>query len=383
MLKNSTRSVIVILVALALLASACSSAPATRAPAQEIVATEEPMQAPATEAVVEPEAATEAAPATEEAATADTEAKTGGFTMCFMPKFVGHPLFSLANEGAQAAAKELGDTVNYVGPTDIDAAQQVEWIENCTKQQVDAIIVGALDPNALTPSMKTAKDKGILTMTWDADVEPDARTLFITPPAADELGAAMAEMLGKSINYEGQWAWLSSGPNVANQVEWIDATTAYMDANPEKFGKMEMVTTVYGESDDTLSYKETEGLIARYPDLKGIISPDAGGLPAGARAIQDSGKCGQVFITGVALPNAMRTFVKDGCVKEFALWNSFDLGYLTIYTTHQVLAGTVKGVAGETIPVGKLGEREILDGGKVVVGSPLIFDADNIDNYDF
>lgn len=325
-------------------------------------------------------AATEAPAATQAPAAAPTTAqKTSGFTICFMPKFIGHPVFTLANEGAQAAAKELGDTVNYVGSTEIDASKQIEWINNCTQQGVNAIVVGALDPNALVPALNAAKAKGILINTWDADVEPSARSVFISTPTAEDLGEAMAEMLGDAMNWEGKWAWLSSGPTVANQVAWIGATEAYMKANAAKFSKMELVTTVYGESDDAKSYSAAEGLIARYPDLKGIISPDAAGLPAGARAIQDGGKCGKVFITGVALPSAMTTFVHAGCVKSFLLWKFDDLGYLATYVTHQLLAGVVKGDVGEVVQVGRLGTRTILDGKIIAVSKPVIYTIDNVD----
>jgi rhamnose transport system substrate-binding protein len=331
-------------------------------------------QAPAAVAPTEAPAATQAP-----AAAATAPKKTSGFTMCFMPKFIGHPLFTLANEGAQAAAKEVGDTVNYVGSTEIDASKQIEWINNCTQQGVDAIIVGALDPNALVPALNAAKAKGILTNTWDADVDPSARTLFFSTPTPEDLGSAMADMLGDAMNWEGKWAWLSSGPDVANQVAWINATEAYIKANPTKFAKMQEVTTVYGESDDAKSYTAAEGLLARYPDLKGIISPDAAGLPAGARAIQDGGKCGKVFITGVALPSAMTTFVHAGCVKSFALWHMDDLGYLSVYLTHQLLVGAIKGDVGEVVQVGKLGQRTILDGKIIAVGKPLIYTIDNVD----
>jgi rhamnose transport system substrate-binding protein len=299
--------------------------------------------------------------------------------MCFMPKFIGHPLFTLANQGAQAAAKDVGDTVNYVGSTEIDASKQIEWINTCTQQGVDAIIVGALDPNALVPALNAAKAKGILTNTWDADVDPSARTLFFSTPTPEDLGQAMADMLGDAMGYEGKWAWLSSGPDVANQVAWINATEAYMKANAAKFAKMELVTTVYGESDDAKSYTAAEGLLARYPDLKGIISPDAAGLPAGARAIQDGSKCGKVFITGVALPSAMTTFVHAGCVKSFALWKMDDLGYLSVFLTHQYLIGAIKGDVGEVVQVGKLGERTIAAGKIIAVGKPLIYTIDNVD----
>jgi len=341
-------------ISLALILAACSSGGASSAPTSTPAASTAPSATPAASA-----------------------AASGPFTICFMPKFIGHPVFTLANEGAQAAAKELGDTVNYVGSTKIDAAEQVKAIETCIQQKVDAISVGALDPNAVGTALKAANTAGIVTTTWDADVTPDARSLFVSTPTAESLGKAMAEMLGKAMNYEGKWAWLSSGPDVANQVAWINATEEYMKANADKFAKMENVATVYGESDDTKSFQAAEGLMAKYPDLKGIISPDAGGLPATARAIQGLNKCGQVWATGVALPSAMKTYVDSDCVKEFALWDFHDLGYLTIYATHDLLAGaSIK--PGDTLQVGSLGTRVVAPDGSIAVSEPVIYDKSNV-----
>jgi len=185
------------------------------------------------------------------------------------------------------------------------------------------------------------------------------------------------------MGFEGEWAWLSSGPNVPNQVLWIKKTEEYMAAHPEKFGKMKNVATVYGESDDTKSYKAAEGLLARFPDLKGIIAPDAAALPAGARAIQDAGKCGEVWITGGALPSSMKAFVHAGCVKSLFLWDFVDFGYLTIYAMHDLIAGESNGGKGDVLKVGRMGTREIGDNGTIIISDPLVFTADNIDKYNF
>ena len=200
-----------------------------------------------------------------------------------MPKFVGHPVFTQANEGAQAAGKELGDKVIYAGSTEINVARQIEWIETCTKQHVDGIAITALDPNALAPSLKAAAAAGVKVISWDSDVQPAVRKLFVSPPSPEKMGEAFATQMGDAMNWEGEWAWLSTGPNVPNQVLWIKMTEDYMKAHPEKFAKMKNVGAVYGESDDTKSYHAAEGLLARFPNLKGIIGPDAAAAPA-ARA---------------------------------------------------------------------------------------------------
>jgi rhamnose transport system substrate-binding protein len=306
-----------------------------------------------------------------------------GYTICFLPKFVGHPVFTQANEGAQAAGNELGDKVIYAGSTEINVARQIEWVETCTKQHVDGIAVTALDPDALAPSLKAAAAAGVKVISWDSDVQTGARKLFVSPPSPEKMGEAFANLIGDAMNWEGQWAWLSSGPNVPNQVLWIKKTDDFMKSNPDKFGKMKEVATVYGESDDTKSYTAAEGLLARFPELKGIIGPDAAAAPAGARAIQDAGKCGKVWLTGSALPSSMKAFVKAGCVKSFFLWNFVDFGYLTTYVLHDYIAGQTTGAKGDVIKAGRLGTREVGDDGTIVLGDPLVFDAKNVDQYNF
>ena len=79
----------------------------------------------------------------------------------------------------------------------------------------------------------------------------------------------------------------------------------------------------------------------------------------------------------------MRQFVKDGTVKEFALWNPSDVGYLAAYAAAQLASGNIEGKEGETFSAGKLGSRTIGKDGVVILGPLTVFDATNIDQFDF
>ena len=147
------------------------------------------------------------------AAVAPTAAQAG-YTICFMPKFVGHPVFTQANEGAQAAGKELGDKVIYAGSTEINVARQIEWIETCTKQHVDGIAITALDPNALAPSLKAAAAAGVKVISWDFGRSAGRAQALRLSAFAGKDGRSLRQQIGDAMNYEGEWAWLSTGPNV-------------------------------------------------------------------------------------------------------------------------------------------------------------------------
>jgi rhamnose transport system substrate-binding protein len=154
-----------------------------------------------------------------------------------------------------------------------------------------------------------------------------------------------------------------------------------------EYANLELVETVYGDDDDTKSYNEAQALFSKYPDLKVIIAPTTVGIAASARAVTDSNLIGKVAVTGLGTPNQMREYVKNGAAPQFALWNPADLGYLVVYAMQALSNGTITPAAGETFEAGKLGEytvAEDADGGfSVLLGEPFVFNADNIDEFDF
>jgi rhamnose transport system substrate-binding protein len=151
----------------------------------------------------------------------------------------------------------------------------------------------------------------------------------------------------------------------------------------QKYPDMEIVTTVYGDDEDEKSFQETQGLLQSNPDLKGIISPTTVGISAAARYLSGSEYKGKVALTGLGTPNQMREFVKDGTVTAFALWNPADLGYLAAYAGAALAAGQITGAEGQTFTAGDLGQYTVGADGEIVLGDPTVFNADNIDDFDF
>ena len=86
-------------------------------------------------------------------------------------------------------------------------------------------------------------------------------------------------------------------------------------------------------------------------------------------------------MTGLSTPNDMKPYVNDGTVKSVILWNTQDLGYLTVYAAEAVASGKLKPGA-KSFKAGRLGEVKI-DGDKVLLGNILVFTKDNIGKYNF
>ncbi len=305
----------------------------------------------------------------------------GSLNVAFLPKAINNPYFDTAASGGKSAAQALGGTFKQVGPSDASAAAQVPYINTLTEQHVSAIVVSANDPNALAPALKKAMSTGIKVVSFDSDVAPDARQVFVNQANSEDIGRVEVQMLGKTINYTGDIAILSAASTATNQNTWIGFMKD--ELSKPQYKNMHLVKIAYGNDDDQTSFQDTLGLIQAYPNLKGIISPTTVGIAAAARAIESVNKGGKVALTGLGTPNQMRKYVKDGTVAQFALWDPGQLGYLAYYTAAALVQGKITGKQGDTIDAGKLGKRTIGANGVVLLGPPTTFTKDNIDQFNF
>ena len=305
---------------------------------------------------------------------------SGELSITFVPKNLGNPYFDTSSKGGKAAVAEFSGTFSEVGPTQATPDAQVSYINTLTQQQVGAIVVSANDPAAICDALGEARDAGVKVVTFDSDTNPECRDLFVNQADAAGIAKVQVDMIAEQIGGAGEIAILSASANATNQNTWIEMMKQELSANhPE----ITLVEVVYGDDDDQTSFDKTAALIQSHPNLKGIISPTTVGIAAASRYISTSSAKGKVAITGLGTPNQMREYVKDGTVKEFALWNPEDLGYLSAYAAKALIDGSVKGAEGEKFTAGRLNEYTVGADGVVVLGEPFRFNAGNIDQFDF
>jgi rhamnose transport system substrate-binding protein len=304
-----------------------------------------------------------------------------GLKVAFLPKQVNNPYFTVSDNGGKSAVEEFKGEYKEVGPSEASASSQVSYINTLTQQGSDVIVISANDPNAICGAVNQARQGGAKVVTFDSDTNKDCRDLFINQATAQGIAENQVKLISDQVGGAGKVAILSATANATNQNAWIELMKAELK-KPE-FSKIELVTVAYGNDDDQKSFQETQGLLSSYPDLKGIISPTTVGVAAAARYLSGSQYKGKVALTGLGTPNQMREFVKDGTVKNFALWNPADLGYLAAYAGAALASGMVTGKEGEKFTAGKLGEYTIGADGTVVLGPPTVFDSSNIDQFNF
>ncbi|MCK9444084.1 MAG: autoinducer 2 ABC transporter substrate-binding protein LsrB [Tissierellaceae bacterium] len=313
----------------------------------------------------------------------------------FIPKLTGNMFFESANDGAQEIAKKVGFEVKYDGSPEASVANQVQIINSAVNQGADAISISSLSPDGLNQALKNAMDKGVKVVTWDSDVDPEYRSVYINQGTPELLGAMLVDMAASQMTDEqlenAKFAFFYSSPTVTDQNAWVEYAKEYI---AEKHPGWELVTTQYGEQDAQKSLQVGQSILQTYPDIDAVLCPDSTALPGMAQAAKNLDKAQDVIITGFATPSSMRDFVKDGTINQFGLWDVNVQGALGAYVAYWLALGNELKV-GDTIDVPDIGQVKVEpnsiqgydydaeDSGIILLPERVVFTIDNIDDFSF
>ena len=307
-------------------------------------------------------------------------AATGGAArpvIAMMPKAKGDPYFVSCRIGAEEAARELGVELIWDGPTGLDAARQSEMVENWITRGVDVIAVAVENRAAISTSLRKARERGIHVITWDADAEPDARSFFVNQATAEGIGTSLTDEAARLLDGKGDFAVITGALSAANQNEWIAFIKKRL---AERHPNLKLATIRPSDDDRDKAFAETQTILRAFPTVKLVMAISAPAVPGAGEAVRQAGRK-DVRVIGLSLPNMNKPYVHDGTVQTVMLWNTADLGYLTIQTGVQLVKGTLAAGA-TTMNAGRLGTIAIR-GSEVILGPPLFFRKDNIDKFDF
>ena len=298
--------------------------------------------------------------------------------VAMLPKSKGNAYFISCKAGADKAAKELGIQLLFDGPTDSNAAKQNEIVENWITLGVDVIAVAAENKEGISTALRKAQKQGIKVLTYDADAMADARSFFVNQATPQGIGQTLMDEAARLVGAEGEFAMIVGSLTAANQREW----QKYVEARlKEKFPKMKLVAVRPCDDLKDKAQSDATALLSANPKLKLIMAICSPGVPGAAEAVKQAGLTGKVKVMGLGLPNENKRYVHAGVTDSVILWNTGDLGYLTIYAGVALAKDELKKGA-KSFKAGSLGSFAI-EGDNILLGQPFIFNQSNIDRFDF
>ncbi len=246
------------------------------------------------------------------------------YTIATVVKVDGIAWFDRMRDGVDQFAEETGHDTWMLGPSQADAAAQVQIIENLIAQGVDAIAIVPFSVEAVEPVLKKARDRGIVVVAHEASNIKNADYIL---EAFDNhaYGAKLMEVLGGYMGGEGKYVTTVGSLTSKSQNEWIDGAVAYQKKH---FPKMEVVSKRLETYDDAnTDYNKLKEVLTTYPDLKGIVG---GPMPTSAgagRLIAERGLKDKLFFAGTGLVSVAGEYIANGDIQYIQFWDPAVAGY--------------------------------------------------------
>lgn len=214
----------------------------------------------------------------------DTSGQTFNIGITFSD--LSNPVWAELVQEAERYGKEKGLNVTYVDAQS-DTVKQVTQIENFIQNEMDAIIICAVEANSIADVTKQARDAGIYIVAYTQVLE-HADTQYLVD--AYNTGYACGERAAEWINEnyadadEVQWALmdLPTFPEIIDRANGIKAGIEENTSNTKLVATASALTAEEG-------LKNAENFLQANPDLKVIACIGGGGSTGGNEGIKSAG----------------------------------------------------------------------------------------------
>ncbi|MGI6578896.1 MAG: substrate-binding domain-containing protein [Saccharofermentanales bacterium] len=259
------------------------------------------------------------------------------------------------NAGAEQAAEEFNVDFQWMAPDKKDTALQIEILNNAIASGPDALIVAAVDPNAIVDTLKQADEAGIKIFYADSRAEYDAIAAFATDnfAAGKVAGEQMLQGLAEKGIEEGDIGIVAFSS--ATQTS-VDREGGFREAF--EGSNFNLLETQYGDSEVAASQAAAENFITQ--NVVGVYGNNEPGAVGVGNAVA-ANKAWDGVAVGFDASQVTLDQVEQGDLYCVIAQNPKEMGY-------QAVSAAVKVMNGEEIA------EKIIDTGSSVVNKDNISD---------
>ncbi len=201
--------------------------------------------------------------------------------------------------------------------------------------------------------MRKARERGIKVLTFDADAEPDARDFFVNQATPEGIGRTLMDNAARVLGGKGEFAIITASLTAANMIEWQKCIE---QRRKEKYPQIKMAALRPCDDLQKKAFDEANTIMNADPGVKLIMAICSPAVPGAAEAVKQSGRT-DVKVIGLGLPNDNKRYVHEGITDCVVLWNTMDLGYLTVQAARALADGTLKRGDTSSRPAGSTRSR--------------------------
>lgn len=322
-------------------------------------------------------------PATNDTGSTGAATSTGVYKIATVPKVEGISWFEAMAKGVAQFNDEHSKEVKawQIGPDTEDAAKQIQIIEDLIAQKVDAIVVVPNDPKAVAPTLKKARDRGIVVVTHEAPALAGTDSVDFDLESFDNavFGQKMGEQLAKCMNGKGTYVGMVGSLTSETHMAWYNAAKDYLKAN---YPDIKVLTDNPYEdnNDDATARANVLEILRAYPDLGGYVNGSVSANAAMAAVLKEK-NIKSVCMSGLSLPSVAGPYLNEGWMSSAQTWNPAGAGY----AANAVALAILKGETPKTgMDLGFEGYKSIkVDGGLIVADAIMMLTKDQFKDGEF
>jgi|ASRK01.1.fsa_nt_gi ribose transport system substrate-binding protein len=238
--------------------------------------------------------------------------------------------------GAEDMATELGNVkVIFDAPqTKVDATVQSQLVENAIVNESDAILLAALDSEALKPAVDKAAEAGIPVIYIDSGVNSDNYEAFFSTDNA-AAAASAAHELANMIEEKGKIAIINAQAGAGTTMMRENAFREAIENYPD----IEIVGVQYSDGDKQKALNYATDFMTQYPDLVGFYACNEGSTVGVGNAIDQAGKADSIMVVGFDFSEDVKALIEKDAIKASMVQNPYTMGYEGVRAAIDVING--------------------------------------------
>ncbi|MBE6089141.1 MAG: sugar ABC transporter substrate-binding protein [Clostridium beijerinckii] len=249
-------------------------------------------------------------------------------------KTVESPYWQTVKKGAEEAAKKYGASIDFVGAPggESDINGQVTLVENAVSQKPDGVVLAASDSKAVAPAAQKLIDAKIPLALIDSACDVKDYLSYATTDN-EQASYQVGKKLGELTGGKGKVAIVSFSPGAGSA---IAREKGFKKAIGE-FSGMEIVQTVYCDSDKAKALTLTQDIITAHPDITAIYGANEQSLVGVARGVKETNS--KAIVVGFDSSDDVIPLLQDKTIKATAVQKPYTMGYDAVENIMKSLNG--------------------------------------------
>ncbi len=254
-----------------------------------------------------------------------------------IPKGTTHEFWKSIHAGAVQGSRDAGVDIYWKGPSkDDDRDAQIRVVEDAISRRVDGIVIAPSDNKALVRPLEDAVRQGIPVVVIDSPIDWEGKVSYIGTDNYDG-GVVGARTLAGLLGGKGKVILMryfeGSGSTMARE-------EGFLNTIKQEYPGLELLSgNQYGGSTTESCYATAENLLNSYKAVDGIFCACEPTIFGMLRALQDSGRAGQIKVVGFDATEKLLEGLRAGHIHGLVLQNPFKMGQLGVQAMADHLAG--------------------------------------------